>query len=281
MTEPTGFTDPVWSDPTAAGGFDDNTSVVSPPPPPALQPLESFELPSVNFELPPLTLDPQQVDAPDQQYDAQQSAPAVTPPPVPPTPDPAPGAFPAAPLGSSSSPPSWQPTAGPAMGTQPAWPPRPRPSTVAGSNRSTYVRTSTTPGVARKKSKLGCLPLILVVLVIGGINVGQAIYHRVSVPTGVHSAVHDYYLHMESNIQQDARNDICLRDRPAWDAALKIPSSDINADIDDETVGKAKKAGSHWTVPVTLQLSNGKSEPKSLSVIKEAGDYRICGGLLS
>lgn len=300
MTEPTGFTDPVWSDPTAAGGFDDNASVTAvPPPPPPLpvQPLESYELPSVNFELPPLTLDPQQVDAPDQQ-DAQPPTPPPTPhrtaapagpvrPPVepqqwalPPTPDSAPGAFSARPSGSPAGPPRWQPTAAPATGTQPAWSPPPRPSARAGSNRSTYVRPSSTPGVDRKKSKLGCLPIILVVLVIAGINVGQAIYHRVSVPAGVHTAVHDYYLNMELKTPQGGRDDICLRDRPAWDAALKIPGSDINANIDDETIGKAKKSGSHWTVPVTVNLAGGAAEPKSLTVIKEAGDYRICGGLL-
>ncbi len=142
------------------------------------------------------------------------------------------------------------------------------------------MRAANTPGTGRKKSKLGCLPIILIALVVVGINVGQAVYHRFAVPSGVGAAVRDYYLNMELNRPQDARDDICLSYRPVWDTAQRDPRSDINADIGSETVSKGRKSGSGWKVPVTVRLKTGRTESKSLKVIKEFGDYEICGGLV-
>jgi hypothetical protein len=197
------------------------------------------------------------------------------------------GPTPTAPWRQQPAPPTWlpqlpgQPQPGQAQrgpGQRSAPPPLTRP---AASAPITYRASGRTPGSARTGgrrpgSSKGWIPGLIILAFIVLANVVphlNGVFHR-GVPAGVDKSVNSYYTDLERGDATQAGQLICTSDRVDW---LRSGStSDLNLHPTAHTITSTKSAGHSWHVVVDI-VAPGRHNA-TITVVHEAGAYRLCGG---
>ncbi|MCW2526053.1 MAG: hypothetical protein JWM76_913 [Pseudonocardiales bacterium] len=138
------------------------------------------------------------------------------------------------------------------------------------------------PGARRRPNRFKFLPplIILAVLIFlgnGGVSFVKKQIDRLEVPSGVSSAVNSYYDDLERNDVAGAQGDVCSSLQAAWVAGQTATTSDSKRGIVDHRITTKKKAGSHYTVVVSVTTA-ADSSTSTLRVVKDTTGYAVCGG---
>ena len=211
---------------------------------------------------------------------------------------------PARPPGSvTTSPTTWLPNLGGSTPTTPnptvAWQPSPPPPTWAPSAPTDERRRGAPGPVAyraqgrnsraggssrtRRRSAKGWIPGVVVLLIVVGVKVGPhlgSLFHH-GPPAAVDQAVNRYYDSVQSRDVPGAGAQVCSSLRPSWTTGQARDTSDTKRHILGHAITATRSDGSaRYTVGVSLDLSSlgTGSHSAALTVVKDSGQYRVCGG---
>ena len=160
--------------------------------------------------------------------------------------------------------------------------------------RSPGFATRTRPGAQgrpsrrNKSGRLGCLPAVIVLVAVlflgnGGIGAVKRLINRSSVPAGVTNTVTGYYDELAAGAKGAAQGKICSTHLRSWVAGQTKSGSDTRRGVQFSTITGKRKSGSGYDVDVTITTRNPATRALAsptavLHVIKEGGQYRLCGG---
>lgn len=192
---------------------------------------------------------------------------------------------PTAPWRQQPAPPTWLPQ----PQGQPQRPPVTPPQTGSGGpGPVTYRPAGPTRGTGqpgpsgrRRGSSKGWIPGLVVLAFVILANVVPhlgSVFHR-GLPAGVDKSVNSYYTFLERGQTTQAANLICASERADWVRAG--PSSDLGRRITGHNITSTNSAGKDaYNVDVTVAAATPTPTPTpaSITVVRESGSYRICGG---
>jgi hypothetical protein len=134
------------------------------------------------------------------------------------------------------------------------------------------------PPKKRRRGRLGFIPpLIVLGLVVAG-N-APSIFRSFtpgSSTSAVRKVVNQYYDAVEQQDGSLGAGYICSAQRATWTQAANAAGGDLH-DVASVTVNSVVKAGSAYNVGVVVARTQA-TVPRTLTVVKESGAWKICGG---